>query len=370
MVWPAKDIINGVKIMQKANRSSVSCIWRGSTFLIILLCLCTISFSPFTYAGDVSSPKGALPKILTPNPEFNFGVVVQGETLTHEFPVENNGSSDLIIRKLNPSCGCTAAVLKDAVIPPGGKSSIRVSFDTTGFVGKKSKTVRVYSNDPLNSSIVLFVNAEIIAEVFADPIRLDFNNIRRGTEETKHFYIRSAEGKNTQFKEAISKSEYFTVSSKEISPSEVEVSVSLLGKAPIGKTRTRVLVRTANPKVPVINVPLVADVVGDILLEPKSINFGYIEGALNTKTQRTLEVLRAEGLDPSIKITKVSANHKSISAELVEGDKTSTQFIRVTLLPGVDGVIRASVIAELNHTDPLERKIEIPLYAVVDNKVR
>ena len=46
---------------------------------------------------------------------FDFGVVAQGDTLTHDFQILNTGAADLIIRKISPACGCMAAVAESAL---------------------------------------------------------------------------------------------------------------------------------------------------------------------------------------------------------------------------------------------------------------
>lgn len=92
----------------------------------------------------------------------DFGRVKEGKLLELDIIVRNSGKSDLEIKKVNASCGCTAALLSEKVIQPGGNGNLHIELDTSNLEGKKTRTLSILSNDPLNSRmlITLFVNVE------------------------------------------------------------------------------------------------------------------------------------------------------------------------------------------------------------------
>jgi hypothetical protein len=92
---------------------------------------------------------------------FNIGTVKGGAVLSHEYKFVNSGQSDLIIRKVSASCGCTAAMPEEKVIAPGKQGSIRVSFNTTGKKGVQNMTVTVISNDPQHVREILWIKGEV-----------------------------------------------------------------------------------------------------------------------------------------------------------------------------------------------------------------
>ena len=100
-------------------------------------------------------PKKA-PKIEFDNINYNFGEVTEGETVVHKFKFKNTGKSDLIIRKVKSSCGCTATLVGDKIIKKGKGSYIEAKFNTQGRGGKKQyKTITVITNDPERPQIIL-----------------------------------------------------------------------------------------------------------------------------------------------------------------------------------------------------------------------
>jgi hypothetical protein len=92
----------------------------------------------------------------------DFGIVKEGDVIDHEFIFTNTGKSNLIIRKINSSCGCTTAAPKITTIKPGEQSSLSASFRTTGFTGRQSKTITVITNDPKRSTVVLRLSGTIV----------------------------------------------------------------------------------------------------------------------------------------------------------------------------------------------------------------
>jgi hypothetical protein len=86
---------------------------------------------------------------------FNFDTIQQGKVKEFAFKVKNKGKSDLIIRKVNVTCGCTVTKVKSSVIKPGGESEIKVTFDPKNRKGKQTSPLYVYSNDPRKSLALL-----------------------------------------------------------------------------------------------------------------------------------------------------------------------------------------------------------------------
>lgn len=94
----------------------------------------------------------------------DFGKVKEGETINHEFIFTNTGQSDLIIRKIKASCGCTTVNPKVTVIKPGQSSSLSASFRTSGFTGRQSKSITVITNDPKSPTLMLRLSGTVEAE--------------------------------------------------------------------------------------------------------------------------------------------------------------------------------------------------------------
>jgi len=95
------------------------------------------------------------PKMEMATQNYDFGQVEEKQLVQKEFTFTNTGKSDLIIRKIKASCGCTMVEPADKVIKPGQSSSFKASVKTDGFSGRIAKTITIITNDPVTPSIAV-----------------------------------------------------------------------------------------------------------------------------------------------------------------------------------------------------------------------
>ena len=94
--------------------------------------------------------------------EFKFGKIQQGEKVEHTYVLTNSGKSDLQIRKVKASCGCTAVQPEKRIIAPGESVNIKTVFNSAGKLGNQNKTVTIITNDPKKSKMILWVKGEVL----------------------------------------------------------------------------------------------------------------------------------------------------------------------------------------------------------------
>lgn len=92
----------------------------------------------------------------------NFGTVKEGSVLEVDVKVNNLGKSDLKIERVRSSCGCTAALMSEDIIKAGNSGDLKIELDTSNMSGKRTRTVSISTNDPVNPRLILtlFVNVE------------------------------------------------------------------------------------------------------------------------------------------------------------------------------------------------------------------
>lgn len=79
---------------------------------------------------------------------IDFGTVTEGSEQVRTFNFTNTGNAPLIISSIKGQCGCTTipdSWPKDP-IPPGGKGSFQVQYDTRSRVGMFDKKIIITSN--------------------------------------------------------------------------------------------------------------------------------------------------------------------------------------------------------------------------------
>ena len=105
------------------------------------------------------APKGPLTTMTVASYEHDFGTIKEGETVTHVFTFTNTGSEPLIIQQCKGSCGCTVPQCPTQPIPPGGKGSIEVKFNSAGKKNAQTKQVTIDANtDPFQTKLTIKAN--------------------------------------------------------------------------------------------------------------------------------------------------------------------------------------------------------------------
>jgi hypothetical protein len=92
---------------------------------------------------------------------YDFGEITEGKKVEYTFKILNKGKSDLQIRSVKASCGCTAANPASNVIKPGANTDLKVVFDSNGKLGLQNKTITIISNDPNSSTTILRISGNV-----------------------------------------------------------------------------------------------------------------------------------------------------------------------------------------------------------------
>jgi hypothetical protein len=92
---------------------------------------------------------------------FDFGQIVKGEPVTHEFTFTNTGNDALIISSVQASCGCTVTEYTKDAIPAGEKGFVKATYNAAK-AGVFSKTVTINANTD-EAVVTLTIKGEVVA---------------------------------------------------------------------------------------------------------------------------------------------------------------------------------------------------------------
>jgi hypothetical protein len=98
------------------------------------------SFFVLALASQVQAQESG-PVITFKENSKDFGDITQGQQVAHTFVLTNTGKQPLAA-----TCGCTVPSWPKEPVAPGKSAEIKVSFNSTGKVGKQNSVVRIYSN--------------------------------------------------------------------------------------------------------------------------------------------------------------------------------------------------------------------------------
>ena len=104
-----------------------------------------------------------VPHLDMPSANYDFGQIYAAWDMTHIFAVQNTGDADLLIGNLVTSCGCTTAELSSAVVLPGQRADLTVTFDANFHPTKGPVTRLVWfaTNDPTQPWVEVRITADV-----------------------------------------------------------------------------------------------------------------------------------------------------------------------------------------------------------------
>jgi mono/diheme cytochrome c family protein len=102
------------------------------------------------------------PAIIQPTETVHhLGTVPIDDKVSHTFLIYNVGGKPLVISDVEASCGCTVARISENIIGPGSFAEVDVTLDTSIKLGKVRKKITVYSNDPAQPELDLFLEGQV-----------------------------------------------------------------------------------------------------------------------------------------------------------------------------------------------------------------
>ncbi len=125
----------------------------------------------------------------------NWGDVGGGE-LHHTLKIVNVGGDTLKISEVKPSCGCTTAPLDKDMLLFGDTAVINLTMDVANKHGETSKTLRVVTNDSTSPVTTVFLKANVVQHIVAEPAYFSISELEPGTEGTSKIVLRNV-GKET-----------------------------------------------------------------------------------------------------------------------------------------------------------------------------
>jgi len=115
----------------------------------------------------------------------DFGRISADRKVSYRFKATNTGGAPLQIKQVVPSCGCTYTLVGQWYLKPGESTEIEATFNPAGMRGVVRKSMQVVSDDPINRTITLSFEAEVIQEIMPSTTALFFDEVQRNATPRK-----------------------------------------------------------------------------------------------------------------------------------------------------------------------------------------
>ncbi len=321
--------------------------------------------TPGALSDAAEEPAPRLPKIRFDQPDYDFGEVEAGDEVEHTFVFENVGDDLLSIRKVLTSCGCTAALVSEKEVPPGGAGEIKATFHAKGFQGAVKKGLTVESNDPENKFVRLTIGGKVVSEVAVEPRYLNWETIQPGdSPRPKRLSIRFLRGRGLRLEKIQSESPSVVLTKESEDENKAVYSVSLAENLPTGRFTGRITIQSNSERVPEVHVPFHGQVQGNVKVIPHILSLGRLTPGKALTRHLRVSKTGKQGFT----VQKVKATTQAIATEIDEEKEGARYRIKVTYTPESEAQGRIAERITILVNDGKEVFLEVPLYGTVEKK--
>ena len=97
-----------------------------------------------------------------------------------DLPIFNDAPSHLVLKNILLGCGCTTAQARNDVLPPHGRSSLKIRLKIGSLPVPRTSTVRIQSSDPLRPITDVALEWTAVPPIRTEPAQVDFGRVNPG----------------------------------------------------------------------------------------------------------------------------------------------------------------------------------------------
>jgi hypothetical protein len=309
----------------------------------------------------LAAPAAAAPVLGLERTVHDFGTVEGGTRVEYTFALPNRGDALLQIEKVRGSCDCTVAVVSAREISPGGEARVAVTLDTSRLVGRTTKVLNLYTNDPARPVTPLALTGLVTTDLVVSPNPLYLGRVRRG-DATRHELMVTSGG--AAIPQRVTSVEHLHANLRaqlvEGDASGQRVVIELAPHVPLGRFSERLRLKTTSPRQPELDVTVFGSVEGDVAVLPPQVTFGITRR--NRSPEREL-VIRNRGAR-RLAVTRIVVPSDLVDYTLEPLHEGEEYRLLLRLRSGLPvGRVEGAVEIFTNHPD--ESRLVVPLYAIV-----
>jgi hypothetical protein len=291
----------------------------------------------------------------------DFGSVPRGPMLKHYFRVTNNTKEPVTISDVRVSCGCTSATALKTYLKPGEETYIYATMDTTRFVGPKTVTIFVQFSSPSFEEVRLWVQANGRNDFTVGPDTLEMGQVKRSSSHSATVVVTFYGMPDTKITEVKAESNYIKTELKKVKTENSEVAfqlkASLRSDTPVGKWYSDVWLKTNNPSLPQIRVPLTVEIESALSVSPDLVSIGQVK--INSENERRVVI---RGAQP-FKVTEIEGGGDALTVTDTTEEAKAIHVLTVKVKPTTAGEIKRKIKVKTDLKE--ENEIDFQVTATI-----
>ncbi len=261
-----------------------------------------------------------------------FGLVKQGEVVVHKFAVRNEGTSSLILDRVDFNLPGLTSRFKPT-IEPGAEGAVQIELNTTHLTGDLELEAVLYMNDPVQPRVKFTMSVTVDPVIEIQPLPAAYLSIYEGEKAEQVLRVVNHEEQPLEITRVEPEGTHFKAELREVQSGKVyELIITVPpGTAP-GRYFESVLLHTNHSKFSIVPVGVNLFIKRNIYANPEMVDFSGInlsalaakpelinslyETVMLKKRHDEFEIKSIQSDVPFLKITQSPASGRSSGFQL------------------------------------------------------
>jgi len=295
---------------------------------------------------------------------FDFGEVLSGVTVEHEFALRNQGSTPVVIEKVSMTTPLLVTQMPHAVAP-GAEAKIHFQLDTANLDGKFEGAILVSLSDPRLPQARLIFSGQVIPPIELSPRSAFFVAGQRGQGNQAVIEIVNHESPPLRIERIEHPAERFTTKLENLKPGQrYRLTLALKPDGPAGRASDTILIRTSSKRMPVLKVAANTYLYERVHVFPDVVDFGTWRAGEADRTPVVLMIHQERGTDFKVQL---STDVQGLSLKPERGTKGDRYQVELNLASKKSrvGPIKGSIFIDTNdHEFP---RVVVPVTGQIVN---
>lgn len=298
------------------------------------------------------------PHIQFATTNYDFGKVVVGQVVKHQFFFTNTGTAVLLIKDVVSTCGCTGSGLWSRSVEPGKTGVVPLEFFTGKFNGDVAKPITVTCNDANQPMVTLEIKGNVWRPIEVNPEAAMFSGYFEGTNTLRVLQIVNKQTQPLILSEPQSnqRSIAFELSTNRLGR-EYGLTVKLVPPFGTGHIFGQITMKTSAPEMPLLTVPIYAMAQPAVMALPPQIELPG--GPVTNKLTRTVS-FRNNASSP-LELRDPAINAPGVELQLHELQKGQFYSVLLFFPPGFEIVPGQKLELTVKSNHPLFPVLRVPI---------
>jgi len=334
------------------------------TRIAALLCSLLALIAPERLAGNCT-----LPPAPSVDRQYDFGLVRQGEKVSHTFSVPGDPAVPVLIARVDLTQADMTARF-DPRVPAGGSASVTITWNTARVTGPVEGQAVVRWADKARSPLTLTLRGRVRPIIEILPLPAVFFSVYRDELVEQTVTIRNYDDAPVHITRMESAGEHFTARLRAVRPGqEYQLSVAVPSGGAPGRYLESLVLHTDHPIRPRVRIAVNVLIKRDIHANPDEVDFGDVSvdelrrsPSLTDLLTQTILVKRREG---PFEIRSVRSDVAAL--RIVKSPDGPSQIFRLDVMLDPARLERSTLggSIRLATSDPAFPEITVPVRGVL-----